>query len=638
MGFPSAGNSVCIPEACAIYTIQENDTCYSIVQANNYTFTVTQLISWNGNINRDCSNLDQLVASQICISSPEGGVPAPTGSATTTVAPIPTDIAAGTNTQCAKYYLVSAGDDCSRITVMLGISLEDFYFLNPEVNSTNCNNLEAGYSYCVQAVGNINTYSGYGGTTSRQCIVNGSIAASCLATTTVATDTYWSFPAPTNATTTSVISSTPLPVAPGTPTDCDGYEIYSNLTTNSTSNTPNTCAFIAWYAGLPIDELLELNPSLSYNTSNPSACVLEQGYRYCLLPSGGLSSATATPTATATATGTASVTPAPVQTGMVSNCTDFYYVISGDDCYDIAQSQGISLSDFYSWNPAVGNDCRGLQADYYVCVGVNSSSSSTPSATATTTTSTSTGNGVTTPTPTQSGMTNSCTTFYLVQSGDGCWAIANNHSISLDDFYAWNPAVGDDCSTLQPDYYVCVGVISSSSSSSSTPTITTTTSTTTSSTGNGVTTPTPTQDGMTTSCTKFYLVQSGDGCYDLAQSEGIALSDFYAWNPAVKDDCSGLQANVYVCVGVSSSSTTTTTTPPPSTTSSGNGVATPSPIQNGMTTSCGTFYLVQSGDGCWAIANSYSIALADFYSWNPAVGDDCSGLQANVYVCVGLIA
>ena len=58
-------------------------------------------------------------------------------------------------------------------------------------------------------------------------------------------------------------------------------------------------------------------------------------------------------------------------------------------------------------------------------------------------------------------------------------------------------------------------------------------------------TPTLMQSGMVSDCDKFYYVEPDDGCYN------IALSDFYAWNPAVKDDCSGLEAEYYVCVGIS---------------------------------------------------------------------------------------
>lgn len=45
----------------------------------------------------------------------------------------------------------------------------------------------------------------------------------------------------------------------------------------------------------------------------------------------------------------------------------------------------------------------------------------------------------------------------MVESGDGCWAISNDVGISLDDFYAWNPAVNTDCSLLLTGFYVCIG-------------------------------------------------------------------------------------------------------------------------------------------------------------------------------------
>lgn len=227
---------------------------------------------------------------------------------------------------------------------------------------------------------------------------------------------------------------------------------------------------------------------------------------------------------------------------MVSNCDEFYYVVADDGCWAIANDHGIELADFYSWNPAVGTDCSGLQPDVYVCVGI--SDSSTVSAT-TTVSSTATSTAIVTPTPTQTGMVSNCDEFYYVVADDGCWAIANDHSIELTDFYSWNPAVGTDCSGLQPDVYVCIGV---SESTTATPTVTTA-ATTTTSTG-GIVTPTPTQDGMVSGCTSFYYVVSGDGCWSIANDHGIELADFYDWNPAIGTDCANLWPDTYVCVGV----------------------------------------------------------------------------------------
>ncbi|KND88572.1 hypothetical protein TOPH_06753 [Tolypocladium ophioglossoides CBS 100239] len=187
--FPKAGTSLCMPASCELYTLQANETCYGISQAHNSSFTVTQLISWNPDINRGCSNLEAITGTQLCISAPGGsGKPDVTVTISTTAepTPAPSNVVNGTNPRCAKYYQVAPGDNCGSVTVMMGISLRDFYFLvsmiserliffwlpkrliltfrrqNPEINNPNCTNLLAGYSYCVQAVGNIATYSGYG--------------------------------------------------------------------------------------------------------------------------------------------------------------------------------------------------------------------------------------------------------------------------------------------------------------------------------------------------------------------------------------------------------------------------------------------------------------------------------------------
>lgn len=98
-----------------------------------------------------------MAGDQLCITKP--GIPyvvlpsatlAP--SVPTTPAPIPTDIAAGTNTDCGSYYKAVLGDYCNLLLLKFGLSLDDFVFLNPAINE-NCTNLFADESYCVQAVG-----------------------------------------------------------------------------------------------------------------------------------------------------------------------------------------------------------------------------------------------------------------------------------------------------------------------------------------------------------------------------------------------------------------------------------------------------------------------------------------------------
>jgi hypothetical protein len=117
---------------------------------------------------------------------------------------------------------------------------------------------------------------------------------------------------------------------------------------------------------------------------------------------------------------------------------------------------------------------------------------------------------------------------------------------------------------------------------------------------------------------RFHKVIQNEGCYDLAAANNISLNDFYAWNPALNGDCSGLFPDYYVCVGIlapSSGTTTPTSTKPPTTTSATTG-ATPTPHQvstsvslfdetltdriskPNMVANCKQFYQDQANDLC----------------------------------------
>lgn len=90
----------------------------------------------------------------------------------------------------------------------------------------------------------------------------------------------------------------------------------------------------------------------------------------------------------------------------------------------------------------------------------------------------------------------------------------------------------------------------------------------------------------------------------------------------------------YYCIQVGGGTTTSSSSSP---TTTGDGVSTPSPIQRGMVSTCNNFYLVQSGDTCASIVATAGISLADFYTWNPAVGSTCAYLGLGDYVCIGII-
>jgi len=211
-----------------------------------------------------------------------------------------------------------------------------------------------------------------------------------------------------------------------------------------------------------------------------------------------------------------------------------------------------------------------------------------------------------------------CDSFYLTKAGDQCGNIATKNGILLSEFTAWNPQVGATCGGLWAEVYVCISIVGH------TPAPTTPTNP-----GNGITTPTPIQPGMVNNCDSFYLTKSGDQCGTIASAKGISLSQFQQWNPTVGAACGGLWGNAYVCIS------TIGHTPTP--VNPGNGINTPAPIQNGMTTSCSKFHFVAAGQNCDSISRQYGISLSNFVKWNPAVGSACAGLWGSTWACIAVL-
>ncbi|KAH8629882.1 carbohydrate-binding module family 50 protein [Alternaria alternata] len=257
-------------------------------------------------------------------------------------------------------------------------------------------------------------------------------------------------------------------------------------------------------------------------------------------------------------------------------------------------------------------------------VVTSSASRSTPPPTTTTT---SAGNGVETPQPTQPGMVSNCAKFHYIGPNTVCSQVLSYQKISMADLYKWNPSVKADCTGLQKLVNVCVGVIGGAATTT-TPKPSTTTTTTT---GNGVQTPLPTQPGMVANCNKFHFINQGVVCTQVISYQKITREDFVKWNPTVKDDCSGMWADVNVCVGVIGGGSTPTPTK-----SAGNGIQTPQPTQPGMTTNCKKFHYAAEGVVCSQLTSYNKISLADFVKWNPGVGSDCRTMWANTYFCVGV--
>ncbi|KAK3679998.1 hypothetical protein LTR78_000375 [Recurvomyces mirabilis] len=536
----SVGTSFCSPPTCNTYTWQVGDTCNAVVLANP-SITLTQFMSWNPNFDPLCQNAGNFVGYEVCLSPP-GGILTPTAtsdlgggvsSAPTAAVPVPSNAMDGSNRNCGKWYNIVSGDECGTVSVGNGITLDDFYFLNPEIN-TQCTNLLLDIAYCVQPVGTITTYPNY--TTS----------SGTKQTITVAPNTF-------SSVNTAIPTSTPapagfdweptfLPHAAGTREDCAWYANYS-------SAVPMSCQDIADEYAISIEQLLDWNPSLN---SDPSNCSLQPGYSYCVVSSDAAVDTSRNDCTPINAT--------KIVTGTAQNCNCFIR-LSGTyaqsyGCAQIESEYSLTDSSLIDWNTWLSSsDCdTGLYAnldegDYRpLCVGLNATQSigtisagpsGTPSPTTVTT-------GGTTTTvamgPTASGEVEGCEVYHTVVDGDSCYGIETTYDITVSQFYAWNPSVGSDCTGMWLGYAYCV------KGPSSAPTTTAPTSTAASQAP-----PAPTQSGITANCNEYYVVASGDSCAKIETQFGDTFAQLYEWNPAIGDDCQSLWPGYAICVGIASS-------------------------------------------------------------------------------------
>ncbi|PYH80406.1 pectin lyase-like protein [Aspergillus uvarum CBS 121591] len=163
-----AGRELCIPFSCdTLYTLQDDDTCYSIFRAQQSLLQSGDVRKYNPWINGKCTNLQStrwIHGSVICLS-PQGGSHNATGSASLapgisngytqalTYAPAGATVANGTTCYCGKWYTAQEGDTCAAICVKQAIPASLFQASNPSLSGGgggDCDgNLKTGVTYCV---------------------------------------------------------------------------------------------------------------------------------------------------------------------------------------------------------------------------------------------------------------------------------------------------------------------------------------------------------------------------------------------------------------------------------------------------------------------------------------------------------
>jgi len=61
----------------------------------------------------------------------------------------------------------------------------------------------------------------------------------------------------------------------------------------------------------------------------------------------------------------------------------------------------------------------------------------------------------------------------------------------------------------------------------------------------------------------------------------------------------------------------------------------PEPTQDGIVDGCLQYYQTRQGDSCINVVRGFHLTLNEFYSWNPALKGNCSGMLERYYYCVG---
>ncbi|KAJ5782092.1 hypothetical protein N7457_003866 [Penicillium paradoxum] len=294
--------------------------------------------------------MNVLVGHVVCVSFP-GNAPSEVntyatgkyGAPATVAAPIPTDIVAGTNVKCGKYYRVKEFDYCRAIAMANGINLSDFLFLNPELHE-NCTNLHSNYSYCVQPVGNIKTYPGY---------IGPARVSPAVPSRFWGTSRAWdSLPTPTSLTSWKpIVLPSTAPLANHTRKDCDVYE--------DNTDGPIPCYWMA--RGVSFYNFVQWNPSLNFWN-----CTLTNNTRYCTLLGPGyyLSNLPDDEPADEYAEYPSNAAP-----NSTKECY-IWYETSGESasCVSILADADISFDAFYSWNPSIKSDCSNIWLSTSYCI------------------------------------------------------------------------------------------------------------------------------------------------------------------------------------------------------------------------------------------------------------------------------
>ncbi|KAJ6538819.1 hypothetical protein DFH09DRAFT_71517 [Mycena vulgaris] len=265
-----------------------------------------------------------------------------------------------------------------------------------------------------------------------------------------------------------------------------------------------------------------------------------------------------------------------------SRCAQYYTIASGDGCPSIEAKFFIDNTMFMSLNPGINSQCTNIVLGLAYCVfSIHAPDTSAPTGP---------------PANVAPGtITAGCSQYYTVASGDGCASIESKFNLTLSQFVTMNPEINAGCTNLALAEAYCVA-----SSNSTIP-------------------PNVAPGTITSGCTQYYTVASGDGCASIESKFGLTLAQFITMNPELNSGCTNLALAEAYCVASSNS----TSTGPPANVAPGT-----------ITAGCTGYYTVVSGDGCASIESKFGLTLAQFIAMNPELNSGCTNLALAEAYCV----
>ncbi|KAK7423417.1 hypothetical protein QQZ08_009095 [Neonectria magnoliae] len=318
------------PTACnRWHLVVAGQTCENVMNKYGRFMTLEQLHEWNPELHQDCSGLyaDYWICVSVRSIWPEPDLqwststsdftplPEPTSheltvypTANSSFSPVPSH--GSMPESCKHFHQVEADENCGAILDIYNYVTQDQFFEWNPVLDGDCNGLWSGNWYCVGAYESGN-------------------------------------PMP------PTVTATPSQVPTGSPDDCAAWYL---------TTLDDTCDLIASIFGtFDIEDFIAWNPSVFEDCTD-----IEQDTWYCV----GKADTPTTRTDGAP-TPTAPGDDMPTQSGISEDCISYWLVSEDDTCKSIAAANSIPEKNLIDWNPALRLKCDGLDADYYICVGID---------------------------------------------------------------------------------------------------------------------------------------------------------------------------------------------------------------------------------------------------------------------------